>query len=75
MASRGGAGLCPLGTDGRMCGKGTKLCQGRVRPGIGKIFWTVRVAKGWKRLSSKVVDAQCLSVFKRHLDNALNNLL
>lgn len=29
----------------------------------------------WNILPSKVVDALCLSVFRRHLDNALNNSL
>lgn len=37
-----------------------------------KHFFTMRVVKHWNKLSSKVVDAPCQSVFKRCLDNALN---
>ena len=58
-----------------MQGNGTKLYQGRVRLGIKKHFLTVRVVKPQNKLSSEVVDALCLSVLKRHLDNALSNLL
>ena len=40
-----------------------------------KHFFTKSVVKHWNRLPREVVDAPCLSVFKRHLDNALNNVL
>ena len=33
------------------------------------------VVKHWNRLPSEVVAAPCLSVFKRHLGNALINML
>jgi len=33
------------------------------------------VAKDWNRLLREVVDAPSLSVFKRHLDNVLGNML
>lgn len=33
------------------------------------------MVKHWNTLPSKVVDAPCLPVLKRHLDNALNNTL
>lgn len=33
------------------------------------------VVKHWNTLPSKVDDALCLPVFKRHLDNALNDVL
>ncbi|KAK4826897.1 hypothetical protein QYF61_012085 [Mycteria americana] len=49
--------------------------QGRFRLDIRKHFFTERVVKPWKRLPREVVDAPSLSVFKRHLDNALNNML
>ena len=40
-----------------------------------KPFFTKRVLKPCSRLPREVVDALSLSVFKRHLDNALNNVL
>ena len=40
-----------------------------------KHFFTERVVKRWTGLPGEVVDAPSLAVFKRHLDNALNNLL
>jgi len=56
-------------------GNGSKLHQGRFKLDIRKHFITKRVIKHWKRLPRGVVDAPSLSVFKRHLGNALNNLL
>ena len=47
----------------------------RIRLGIRKYFFTMRVVKYCNRLYREVVDASCLTVFKRHLDNALNNML
>ncbi|KFM12191.1 hypothetical protein AS27_05992, partial [Aptenodytes forsteri] len=54
---------------------GSKLCQERFRLAIRKHFFTERVVKRWNRLPGEVVDAPSLSGFKRHLDNALNNML
>lgn len=34
-----------------------------------------RVIKLWNRLHREVVNASSLSVFKRHLDNTLNNMI
>ncbi|KFW70396.1 hypothetical protein AS28_03201, partial [Pygoscelis adeliae] len=45
------------------------------RLNIRKHFFTERVVKHWNRLPREVVDALSLSVFKRHLDSALNNVL
>ncbi|KAK4827061.1 hypothetical protein QYF61_013702 [Mycteria americana] len=41
----------------------------------GPPFFTKRVVKHCNRLPREVVDASSLSVFKRHLDNAINNML
>lgn len=49
------------------------LCQGMFRLGIRKHFFTKRVIKRW--LPKEVVNASTLSVFKRHLDNVLSNML
>ena len=67
--------LFSLGFSARIHGNGSKLCQGRFRLDMRKHFFTEKVVKHWNRLPSEVVDAQTLSVFKRHLDNALNNTL
>ena len=65
----GGAELFSLVSSDRMHGNGSKLCQD-----IRKHFSTKRVVEHWNRLPREVVDAPSLSVFKRHLDNALNML-
>lgn len=64
-----------LGTDGRTHGNATKLHQGRVRLGTEKHFFARRVVNQWNRLPADVADALCLQLFKRHLDNTLNNML
>ncbi|PKU49520.1 hypothetical protein llap_229 [Limosa lapponica baueri] len=70
----GGADLFSLVSSDRTHGNGSKLCQGTLRPGIRKHFFTERAANHWNRLPREVVNAPSLSVFKRHLDNALNML-
>ncbi|KAK4831116.1 hypothetical protein QYF61_015419 [Mycteria americana] len=72
---RGDADLFSLVSSHRMHGNGSKLHQGRFRLDIRKHFCTKRVVKHWNRLPREVVDAPSLSVFKRHLDNAVNNML
>ena len=52
-----------------------KLHQGRFRLDIRKHFFTERVVKHWNRFPQEVVNAPNLSVFKRHLENALHNML
>jgi len=71
----GGAELFSLGSSDGMHGNGSKLHQGRFRLDIRQHFFTERVVKHWNRLPREVVNAPSLSVFKRHLDNALNNIL
>jgi len=66
--------FCLVSSD-RTHGNGSKLHQVRFRLDIRKQFFTKKVIKHWKRLHREVVDAPSLSVFKRHLDNALNNML
>ena len=58
-----------------MVGNSTKLCQESVRLDIRKILFTVKVVRPWNGLPSGVADAPCLSVLKRHFDNALSDRL
>jgi len=48
---------------------------GRFRLDIRRHIFIERGLKHWNRLAIEVVDAPALSVFQRHLDNALNNML
>ena len=71
----GCANLFSLGSRDSTHGNGSKLHQGMFRLDIRKHFFTERVFKHWNRLPGDAVDASCLSGFKRHLDNALDNML
>ncbi|KFZ61666.1 hypothetical protein N321_09013, partial [Antrostomus carolinensis] len=54
---------------------GSKLHQERFRLDMRIHFFIKRVVTHWKRLPGEVVNAPSLSVFKKYLDNALNNML
>ncbi|KFV45120.1 hypothetical protein N341_04781, partial [Tyto alba] len=54
---------------------GSELCQGRLTLDVRKYFFTKRVVKHWNRLPRELVDVPSLSALKKHLDNALNNML
>lgn len=47
----------------------------RFKLDIKKKFFTMRVVKRCNGLPSEMVGAPSLSMFKRHLDNALSNML
>lgn len=67
-----GTDLFTLVSSARLCGNNSKLSQGRLRLDIRKHLFTERVVKHWNSLPREVVDAL---VYKRHLDNTLNNML
>lgn len=58
------------------CAKGHLLphCPGRFGLDVRRHFFPKRVVTPCNRLPGEVVDAPCLSVLKRHLDNALNTM-
>jgi len=74
-SGEGGADLFSLVSSDRMWGNGSKLHQGRFKLHIKKYFFAKQVVKHWNWLPIEVDAAPSLSVFKRHLDNAFNNML
>jgi len=73
--AEGGAELFSLGSSDLTHGSGSKLCQGRLRQDVRKLFFTERVVKPWNRLLGEAVDAPRQSVLKRHLDNVIHSML
>jgi len=69
------ADLFFLVSSDRTHGNGSKLHQEKFRLENKKLFFTERVVKCWNRLPRDVINAPNLSVLKRYLDNALNNML
>jgi len=55
-------------TSNRMRTNDLKLCQGRFRLDIRKIFVNQRVIKHWNSLLSEVVESPSLEAFKKHVD-------
>lgn len=53
-----------------MPARGSKLCQGKLKLGLGEHFFPEGAVKHWNGLL-RVVDAPSLSVFQGNLDNAL----
>lgn len=62
----------PAGLEGMYCKEGLRT--------LGLSSWEKRKLRGaltvkhYNRLPSKVIDALCLSLLKKHLDNVLNNI-
>ncbi|KGL80717.1 hypothetical protein N309_08557, partial [Tinamus guttatus] len=52
-----------------------KLCQGRFRLDIRKNPYMEGVPKHWNRLSREVVESPSLEVFKKHVDEALKDMV
>ena len=72
---KAGEGLVTRAGSDRTRVNGLKLKEGRLRLGIKKKFFPVRVVRHWNRLPREVVDAPSLEVFKARLDGALTNLI
>ena len=71
----GSAELFSLVSSDSTLENGSKLCQERFRLDFRRHFFTEQVVKHWDWLPREVIDVPRLSVLKRHLDSALNNML
>lgn len=71
----GSADLFSLVLGNRTRGNGAQLHMWTFRLDTRKNFFIERVLRLWNGIPREVVDAPRLLAFKRHLSNALNNML
>ncbi|KAJ7407778.1 hypothetical protein BTVI_61747 [Pitangus sulphuratus] len=77
VRGRGGTGtdLSSVVTSDRTQGNELKLCQGRFRLEIRKMFFAKRVVGCWNRLPREVVTAPSWTEFKKCLDDTLRHVV
>jgi len=66
--------FCGMYSD-RTRGNGFKLVEDRIRLGIRKKLFTLRMVRPWHRLPREAVAAPSLAVFKARLNGAWSTLV